>query len=151
MWLADVIGENTSPIPTAEVKAAVETFEIELEECENGEVAVDAEDATAVAAETEVTITATADEGFEVEEVTVTAEDTNVYQTYTVTVNREAASTNNYLSDLKVDGATITGFKVTVLLILPKVCHLIADKISSSFTPNCVFAKKAPIGACQVL
>ena len=42
--------------------------------------------------------------------VTVTAEDTNVHQTYTVTVTRENPSTNNYLSDLKVDNTLVTDF-----------------------------------------
>ncbi len=36
-------------------------------------------------------------------------------KTYTVTVTRAAASTNNYLSDLKVDGATVTGFNKNTL------------------------------------
>ena len=42
--------------------------------------------------------------------VTVKAEDRNVSDTYTVTVTREAASTDATLSDLTVDGTTIEGF-----------------------------------------
>jgi len=42
--------------------------------------------------------------------VIVTAEDTNFTATYTVTFVEAPASTNAYLSDLQLDGVTITGF-----------------------------------------
>ena len=47
--------------------------------------------------------------GDNVFDVVVTAEDGSSSTTYTITVNREASS-NNYLSDLTIDGTTVTGF-----------------------------------------
>ena len=65
------------------------------------------------------TVTGTGAKTLAVGENTITvtgkAQDRNITKDYTVVVTRQAASTNAYLSDLKVDGATITGFNKNTL------------------------------------
>ena len=70
----------------------------------------------AVAEDPNATVTGNGDHALSVGnnqvEITVTAED-NTFRIYTISVYREA-SDNNYLSDLKVNGTTVTGFSRAV-------------------------------------
>ena len=69
--------------------------------------------------------------------VTVEAEDGHTTKSYTVTVNRLAASGNAYLTDLKVDGTTVPGFdgENEFTYTLDDVSSS-KDKITISATPN---------------
>ena len=73
----------------------------------------------ATAADTNATITGTGNKTLNYGEnsfdVVVTAQDGTTKKTYTINIEREAPSTNANLSDLKVDGTTVTGFAADTL------------------------------------
>ena len=80
--------------------------------------------------------------------INVTAEDTNVTNTYTVVINRAAASDDAYLTDLTINGETVNGFNGSTTYSYNVTVGSTIESITIGATPNAtsVLASESDIG-----